>query len=333
MDRELERLFLRYRTDGDSGALAEVFDRAAPEILKVAIHLTKDPVEAEDLLQQTFIVAIEKAAAFDARRRLVPWLLGILANLAKRRGRHPPDPDRLDPRPKPTDPADAAERKEATDELGRAVDKLPEPYRAVLRLRLRDLEPAAIAHELGRAPGTVRSQIHRGLELLRRALPAGLSLGALGTVVATRGLAAVRAEVTRAAVVASPTHVAVAGVALPKMGMSKKTLAIAAGLVLALAGGYVGVRAWPDRSAPERTNEAREDLPAPREEAGDAPSFEEDAADPAPPRARAEVPGPGGFARTCSCAAPCARGSASGDTVPVADPFRRPVRARKCRRT
>ena len=70
------------------------------------------------------------------------------------------------------DPAALVGDRELFDEALAAVEALPEPYREVLLLRLvHGLTPAAIAHTLGRAPGTVRMQLQRGTERLRRALP------------------------------------------------------------------------------------------------------------------------------------------------------------------
>src|SRR5688572_6629259 len=54
-DRKLNRLFLRWRERGDAEALGEVFDRTAPELLRVALHVVRDPAEADDLLQATFL--------------------------------------------------------------------------------------------------------------------------------------------------------------------------------------------------------------------------------------------------------------------------------------
>jgi len=48
------------------------------------VHLVRDPVEAEDLVQTTFVAAIEGASSFQAERRLEPWLAGILARQATR---------------------------------------------------------------------------------------------------------------------------------------------------------------------------------------------------------------------------------------------------------
>ena len=74
MEIALEILFERYRGRGELAALEEVFERTAPELLKVALHLAPEAAAAEDLVQATFLKALENAAKFDARRALVPWL-------------------------------------------------------------------------------------------------------------------------------------------------------------------------------------------------------------------------------------------------------------------
>src|SRR5688572_32726498 len=100
-DRELERLFESFRRDGDVAALGAIFDATAPELLHVAMSLVPDVGEADDLLQETFLTAIERAERYDAGRRLVPWLLGLLVHHAKARRRlrqRVPDAARLDGR-------------------------------------------------------------------------------------------------------------------------------------------------------------------------------------------------------------------------------------------
>ena len=77
---KLVRLFERWRSAGDAAALASVFDAVAPELHDVARHLDRRAGEAEDLVQTTFLIALERAETFDASRPLVPWLLGILVN-------------------------------------------------------------------------------------------------------------------------------------------------------------------------------------------------------------------------------------------------------------
>lgn len=63
--RSDEELFERFRR-GDAAALGELFDRVAPALLRIAVHLARDPGEAEDLLQATFLKAIEARFQFEA---------------------------------------------------------------------------------------------------------------------------------------------------------------------------------------------------------------------------------------------------------------------------
>ncbi len=241
----VDRAFRRFRRTGDPRALASVYDRTAPELLGLARHLASVEASAEDLLQATFVTAIEAAATFDPQHRVVPWLVGpvvprflagrdsfrraflgvgrlptvsraarkapastvpsrpamsvfarsaktlgcgpiagcdgILTNharAARRRARRavvagPPRPGDV------VDPGAEVEAREWTRALAVAIDRIAEPYRPVLRLHLvHGLDPAEIARVLERPDGTVRAQLHRGLDRLRRALPVGLSAGA-----------------------------------------------------------------------------------------------------------------------------------------------------------
>ena len=76
-------LFERWCRRGDAQALGELFDAAAPRLLKLAIHLCGDPAEAEDLVQATFLAAIEQRERIDASRPAIPWLTGVLAHKAQ----------------------------------------------------------------------------------------------------------------------------------------------------------------------------------------------------------------------------------------------------------
>ena len=193
---DADRLWREFRRSGAPRALGELYDLVAPELLRVALHSTRDVVEAEDVLQATFVAAIERACGFDEARRVMPWLVGILGNEARRartERRRQVDPTRLEEKLDAAPGADA-ERRELLALLDNAVARLPEEFRPVLVLRVRHgLGATQIAAALGRPSGTVRSQMQRGLELLRRTLPAGLAGGlAVIGLAPTRGLAAIR---------------------------------------------------------------------------------------------------------------------------------------------
>jgi|GEM_PF-2838961 len=217
-DRELDRLFRRFRERGDSAALARVFDATAPELLGLAAHLALDVGEAEDLLQQTFLTAIEKAERYDADRRLTPWLVGILvrhAHAARRRRSRLRSQGEAEGEPggeavalSAPSPREVAEESELEDEVSLALGRLPATYRAVLEpYLLRGERAVDIARASGKAPGTVRVQIRRGLDELRRILPAGLAAGT-SALAGGRSLAQVRATVIEAASTAGASSAA-----------------------------------------------------------------------------------------------------------------------------
>lgn len=248
--RSLTRLFLRYRSRSDGRALARVFDALAPELLGIASHLVRDAQLAEDLVQATFLAAIERADAFDPERELKPWLYGILVREAakerRRVARHAGTGI-------PDERTSGSELERMTaEELPRVVretlERAPRKHRELLApLLLEGRTPSELARELGRSPGTVRMQVHRALEWLRRSLPAGVVAGAGVSSLPTRGLAAVRGEVLRAAGLSTPVSGA-SWIAIGGVAMSKAMVGVVGCLALGLL--------WWSRSSP-RAGEAR----------------------------------------------------------------------------
>ncbi|MGE3172729.1 MAG: sigma-70 family RNA polymerase sigma factor [Planctomycetota bacterium] len=260
-----DRLFRAYCRSGDPRALGRVFDRTAPELMRVALYLCGDRVEAEDLLQRTFLLAIERRAAFDATQRCLPWLCGILANHARQLQRRRAQ---AAARTATGDPDDVAGRERAPDAtaidrelraaLGRLRQELGAPYAEVLDLHLeRGFTARDIAAQLGRPPGTVRTQLMRALRLLRQRLPRGFVAGMLppshiaGWSAFGSGLTAVKAAVLDAATAAAP-GAALATPTLTIAGglvMSKKlALAVPAALLLLAVGLHQA--GWWDESVP-----------------------------------------------------------------------------------
>lgn len=209
-----EALFLTFRSRGDAAALANVFDRTAPELGRVAGYLAGGDAErARDLLQATWLTAIAQAARWDAERPLLPWLLGVLANHARsaRRAqrREGPDTEALAALLANDDPLRASMDAEFGALLTAALAELPPPFREAVTLHVQHgLTAKEIGEALGRPAGTVRTQIVRGLDRLRALLPAGLAVAGLGGVVlAAESLAQVRRAVL-GHVAATPVAVA-----------------------------------------------------------------------------------------------------------------------------
>jgi len=239
-EQELREQFVRFRDERDAGALAKVFDSLAPGLLKLARHLTRDRVLAEDLLQATFLTAMEKASIFDDTRPLRPWLNGILflhARQMQRSSSPIPDDARL-AQPEVRDPSEIVSSRELEEEVDRALRSLPERYKQVLIPRFRlGLRGTEIARDMGRSPGVVRMQIHRGLELLKRALPQSLLTLFFGFLWSRWALASVRANVLAGA--AAPAAVSQGSTLLMGGALVMKKVILATACTALLVGASI----------------------------------------------------------------------------------------------
>lgn len=236
----VDRQFARFCRDGDAHALGEVFDHTAAELLRVACWLAGHRADAEDLVQRTFLAAIESRASFRKGQRVLPWLLGILTNharqLRRERARAAPPADA-----RAIDPVALAAEHELAERLAALRADLGTPYAEVVQLHLEQgLAAHEIASRLHRPAGTVRTQLMRGLSRLRERLPDGFLLGGafarmdLPAATAPAALAAMRSVVVRAAATKGPLAAAVPFLVLGSLVVTKKT-ALSSALVLGLS--------------------------------------------------------------------------------------------------
>lgn len=159
----------------DERALADLIRRDTAQLFGVVRAFTEDDGDAEDLLQQLWIIAADRAHRRDPRMPLGAWLHRVALNLGRthhRRGarrrwlrlRWTTELPHLAIDP-PASPVD--ERAP----VWRAVAALPSLQRDVVLLRVVDgLSTREAADRLGRAEGTVKASLHRALATLRRHL-------------------------------------------------------------------------------------------------------------------------------------------------------------------
>lgn len=151
----------------------------------MAIQLTRNTAEAEDLMQETFVKAWKGFDSYVPGRPFLNWLLRIMqrAYLDSRRRENPiRKAESLNSMVNPSDgevqelpipdlnpgPDDELLHKEFTRELGIALEQLPEVYRtAIVLCDLENMSYQEIAERQRTTIGTVRSRIHRGRRLLR----------------------------------------------------------------------------------------------------------------------------------------------------------------------
>src|SRR5688572_23821105 len=123
--------------------------------------------DAEDLVQDVFVVALRELAGLDDGARFGGWLATIARRRAidhhrRKRAESDTDVDDLGVSPAPTS--------EALEAL-RAIRALPEAYRETLMMRLMEgLTGPEIAELTGMTPESVRVNLCRGMKLLRERL-------------------------------------------------------------------------------------------------------------------------------------------------------------------
>jgi len=153
----------------------------------VATRLTRNPADAEDLVQDTLIKAMRARDQFQPGTNLKAWLFKILTNTFINRYRRGglersvldgPDTEPLADGWMSTasmnamrDPETLALRPLLEAEIDRALSKIPEEFRlAVVLSDVEELSYKEIAEVMGCPIGTVMSRLHRGRKLMQKAL-------------------------------------------------------------------------------------------------------------------------------------------------------------------
>lgn len=174
--------------EGETGD--QIFNRLVlPEVdvmWRVAMSLTRNRADAEDLVQESLLRAYKAIDGFDGRYPRA-WLLTILRNTERNRHRRRrpellSDPDMVEDRGPRTE-ADEVERRvedhDFDEAVTRALQELPENFRRVIELVDVDgLTYQEAADVLDVPLGTVMSRLHRARRRIRDLLvPAGYGPG------------------------------------------------------------------------------------------------------------------------------------------------------------
>ena len=170
---------------GDTYAFDELVLRHRKRVLAVAQRITKNPVDAEDVAQDSFHKAFLHLDAFQERSRFSTWLTRIAMNeafmlLRRRRGFMEVLPESPDDDAKSTsesfvdhtpNPEESCWRRECADLLTKALGDLsPVLGRTIL---LREIEGRSIketAQILGTTTGAVKARVFQGRRKLQRNL-------------------------------------------------------------------------------------------------------------------------------------------------------------------
>ena len=153
---------------GEPEVLAELLDQHGREIQGVAYLILRNASDAEDVLMDTLIAALDRGSSLRDGMALRRWLLKIATNLALGRQRRFRRVTWLQVMPDSPAPAiDVAEHVA----LVQGLAALPIRSRAAVVLHYyADLPVAEVAAVMGTSQNTVKSQLRTGLARLRESL-------------------------------------------------------------------------------------------------------------------------------------------------------------------
>lgn len=174
----------------DDPALRERFEREVlpllPSLYSAALRMTRNPADAEDLVQETYLRAYRGFSGFEEGTNLRAWMYRILTNTFinsyRKKQREPVtvQEDDLDEwylydklGESGVEPSAEAEviRSMPDEDVQNALEALPEGFRlAVLLADVEGFSYKEIAEILGIPIGTVMSRLHRGRRALEKAL-------------------------------------------------------------------------------------------------------------------------------------------------------------------
>jgi len=179
---------------GDKQAFELLMRRHNQILYRTARSILKDEAEAEDAVQEAYLLAYRGMSGFRGDAKLSTWLVRIVVNQAIARARRRKrgaeiiqlsgetreDSEAAEGNMNetlPEQPEAAAERAQTRQLLESKIDELPDAFRTVFVLRaLEELSVEESAAALGIPEATVRSRFFRARGLLREALSKEIDL-------------------------------------------------------------------------------------------------------------------------------------------------------------
>src|SRR5580692_8508513 len=172
--------------EGDAKAFSELVRRYEGKIFRLAMHITQNREDAEDVLQETFLKAYEHLDQFQGNSKFYTWIVRIAVNqaLMKLRRRKADRSVSLDETIDTgednivreiaawgEDPEERFSREELGELLDSAIKGLEPPYRSVFVLRdIEDLSTEETADALDLSIPAVKSRLLRARLQLRERL-------------------------------------------------------------------------------------------------------------------------------------------------------------------
>jgi len=169
-----ERELVERCRSGDERAFQELVDRYKDLVFGLIARTIQDRSRAEDLAQEVFLRIHRGLPYFRGEARLSTWIYRIVANAVLQDHDRAPRTESLDER-RGARAASTSDRQfndfEVRDRLEKAIARLPAHYRLLIAAHyLRGVQYDELAEALQLPLGTVKTQLYRAKQQLRRLL-------------------------------------------------------------------------------------------------------------------------------------------------------------------
>lgn len=162
---------------GNSAAFMEIVNRHTSKMFYLALSLTGNASDAEDILQETLLGAFEGIQGFEGRASVKTWLTRILMNQVARHRRYREVRSIVQIGPKSEEILKGIAHSGSANDMDIRMDvlnvlqTLPLEYRTVIAMReIQGLAYGEIAEMLGLPVGTVESRLFRARQQLQELL-------------------------------------------------------------------------------------------------------------------------------------------------------------------
>jgi RNA polymerase sigma-70 factor (ECF subfamily) len=182
-----EKLIETFINENNQGAFEEIVNRYVDKIYGLALRITRNPSDAEEVLQEVFLSLAKRIDTFRGEAKFSSWLYRVTVNASymhlRAERKHETDVSLEDYVPYDGNgtlmgraaskdwserPDKALFSKEAMEMIEKAVKELPESYRVVFHLRdIEGLSNEEVSEILGLSVAAVKSRLHRGRLFLR----------------------------------------------------------------------------------------------------------------------------------------------------------------------
>lgn len=138
----MEEFNLRKFKKGDESVFRDIVDQYGERLYNIIFRIVRDIDDAEEIVQETLVVAFIKRKGFRGEASVYTWLVRIAYNLSLNHLKKKRPTIELDPRiPSGSNPEKEVERKEIAQRIEKALIELPPKQRMVFSLRFYDNLP------------------------------------------------------------------------------------------------------------------------------------------------------------------------------------------------